>query len=452
MRSIRTAVVALAAATALALSLAPTVQPASAETSEETTAPTELVPSEPVVAEETTAPAEPSPSATAAAEQGSAPAEPVPTTDASTELASEGPVEPVAPAAVPAEEPVPLSEAFSNPHTALRPETYLSPDSSAKTQNFIAGLVEAARQNQRDTGIPASVAIGQAALETGWGGSKMAKPPINSYFSIKCGGTTPFANGCVDVNSKEHGSSGWYWEVSSFRTYATVGHSLQDYGRLLSGNSRYRGAFKYSDDPDSFIREVHRAGYATDPGYSKTVIGIMKTYNLYRYNLPVVPTAGFNPDWIPGPLPARPAKPDVIPQFVPGPDFPAYSNGSREQGVRTLQHLLNARAGAGLEVDGVFGAASRSAVSSYQRGAGVKATGVMDDKTWAALLPKVTSGATGTTVTAVQEELNQAGFRVAVSGNFDVATVNAVKAFQRHHQIRPTGDVTAVVWARMLDW
>lgn len=385
MRSIRTVTTALVAAAALALSLAPTVQPANAEDSEE-------------------------------------------------------------------QEPLPLSQVFSNPERALQPDTYLSPDSASDTAGFIAGLVDAARQNQANTGIPASVAIGQAALETGWGGSKMAQPPINSYFSIKCGGTTPYASGCVDVNSREYGSGGWYWQVSSFRSYATVGDSLLDYGRLLSGNQRYQGAFKYSGDPDNFIREVHRAGYATDPNYASTIIGIMGKYDLYQYDRPTVPTAGFNPDWQPKPRRTSTTSPGVLPVFVPGPDFPAYSRGSREQGVSTLQNLLNAYGGAGLEVDGIFGQATGTAVSAWQGRIGASRTGVMDDKSWQELVPKLSQGATGAAVVAVQQELRQAGFTVAVTGTYDAATVDAVNAFQRHHSIRPTGVVTTVVWARMLDW
>lgn len=419
MRSLRTAVVALAAAAALALSLAPTVQSANAETVEETAVPTEPVATEAV------------------------------TTDP---VATEAVTDPVPTGAVAAEEPVPLSEAFTNPEKALQPDTVLSPAAAADTAGFIASLVEAARRNQADTGIPASVAIGQAALETGWGRSKMSQDPINSYFSIKCGGTTPYASGCVDVSSREYGSNGWYEEVSSFRTYASVGDSLLDYGRLLSANRRYQGAFKYSADPDNFIREVHSAGYATDPNYSTTVIGIMVKYNLYRYDLPTVPTAGFNPDWKPKPLPSAPARPDVIPAFVPGPDFPAYTSGAKEHGVQTLQYLLNAYGGSALVVDGVFGSASRDAVSSWQRRVGAGVTGVMDDKSWSALLPKLTQGARGEAVTAVQLELNQAGFKVPTTGSFDATTADAVRAFQRHHLIRPTGEVTAVVWARLLDW
>lgn len=327
---------------------------------------------------------------------------------------------------------------------------------AAAQDNFIRALVGAARQNQTDTGIPASVAIGQAALETGWGRSKMAQPPINSYFSIKCGASTPFSNGCVNIESYEYDKSGnKYLEVSSFRTYETVGHSLRDYGRLLSSASRYKPAFQHEGDPDAFIRAVHKAGYATDPNYSDIVISIMRRYDLYAYDLkpaPMVPVAGFNPDWFPKPLPAAPAKPAVVPEFVEGPDFPGYAIGVREQGVQTLQHLLNAQNAAGLATDGIFGAGTDAAVINWQNRIGAKATGVMDDQSWLALVPPLAEGARGGAVTALQQELTQAGFTTAVNGTFDAATRRAVSAFQAHHSIRPTGEVGAVLWARLLDW
>ena len=60
--------------------------------------------------------------------------------------------------------------------------------------------------------------------------------------------------------------------------------SFLDHGRLLDYADRYNAAFEYPNDPDRFIREVHKAGYATDPNYSKSVIALMQRYNLYRYD------------------------------------------------------------------------------------------------------------------------------------------------------------------------
>lgn len=71
---------------------------------------------------------------------------------------------------------------------------------------------------------------------------------------------------------------------SRFRVYSSMEKSFLDHGRLLNYLDRYNPAFKYPNNPDQFIREVHKAGYATDPNYSTLVINLMKTWNLYRFD------------------------------------------------------------------------------------------------------------------------------------------------------------------------
>ena len=49
--------------------------------------------------------------------------------------------------------------------------------------------------------------------------------------------------------------------------------------------SRYAAAFNYQRDPNQFAAEVHKAGYATDPGYTTKLVNLMTTYNLYPSDL-----------------------------------------------------------------------------------------------------------------------------------------------------------------------
>ena len=49
-------------------------------------------------------------------------------------------------------------------------------------------------------------------------------------------------------------------------------------------NDRYKNAFKYSNNPNQFAKEIHKAGYATSPSYANDLIQIMKAYNLYKYD------------------------------------------------------------------------------------------------------------------------------------------------------------------------
>lgn len=60
--------------------------------------------------------------------------------------------------------------------------------------------------------------------------------------------------------------------------------------------------------------------------------------------------------------------------------------GSSGPAVRALQSALNAKTGAGLAVDGVFGPAVRSAVQRFQTKAGLTADGVVGPQTWKNLL------------------------------------------------------------------
>ena len=59
--------------------------------------------------------------------------------------------------------------------------------------------------------------------------------------------------------------------------------------------------------------------------------------------------------------------------------------GSSGDAVRKLQETLNAR-GYGLDVDGVFGSKTRSAVKAYQKANGLSVDGIAGDQTWGSLL------------------------------------------------------------------
>lgn len=158
------------------------------------------------------------------------------------------------------------------------------------TTAFINRVTGMAQQAQSLYGVPASVSVAQAILESGWGQSTLATQ-ANAYFGIKCNASaTPYATGCYSITTGEYRPDGTYYEVvASFRSYASVADSFLDHGYFLSHSSRYAGAFAYKENPDQFIREVAKAGYATDPNYPSLVIGIMARYNLYAVDWPADP-------------------------------------------------------------------------------------------------------------------------------------------------------------------
>jgi flagellar protein FlgJ len=151
---------------------------------------------------------------------------------------------------------------------------------------FIASSVPGAQQGWREYGVPPSVTIAQAILESGWGRSSLSTTD-NNYFGIKCqnGSYGTIANGCHVYRTQECTKAGTCFDTTaSFRTYASRAHSFRDHGRFLKVNSRYAGAFVYARDANKFIWKVWKAGYATDPNYYTKITGLMRAYDLYRYD------------------------------------------------------------------------------------------------------------------------------------------------------------------------
>jgi flagellum-specific peptidoglycan hydrolase FlgJ len=153
---------------------------------------------------------------------------------------------------------------------------------STPQEQFIASIADAAVESADATGVPASVTIAQAILESYWGSSRLARE-ANNYFGIKA--------------QTRGGSAGsvWFdvWEViggrnvmqsQAFRAYRSIAESFVDHGLFFVENGRYGGAMAARDDAKQFAREVNRAGYATDASYASKLIGLMDRYDLYRYD------------------------------------------------------------------------------------------------------------------------------------------------------------------------
>ncbi len=158
---------------------------------------------------------------------------------------------------------------------------------SVTPTQFLAAAIPGAQAGWRQYGVPASVTIAQAILESGWGRSSLSTIDRN-YFGIKCqnGWYGTIANGCHLYPTSECTKAGTcFATTAAFRTYATMGHSIRDHGNFLKVNSRYMPAFAYTRDANKFIWQVWKAGYATDPNYYTKVTTLMSQQHLYQYDV-----------------------------------------------------------------------------------------------------------------------------------------------------------------------
>jgi flagellum-specific peptidoglycan hydrolase FlgJ len=164
--------------------------------------------------------------------------------------------------------------------------------SKAEQQAFIKNAGSAAKKSQERTGVPASVIVAQAILESGWGQHHMGD--ANNYFGIKAqmkDGKVVYgdiASGYVERLTKEYDKNGKaYTTVARFRSYKSMADSFTDHGIFLTSNKRYSKAladYEKSKDADEFARGLQKAGYATDPKYADMLISLMKKNDLYKFN------------------------------------------------------------------------------------------------------------------------------------------------------------------------
>ena len=159
--------------------------------------------------------------------------------------------------------------------------------------SFIQEAVVPAQKSEVQTGVPASITIAQAILESAWGKNHMNE--ANNYFGVKAqteGGKVVYgtiASGYVDKSTREYiPEKNIYITITAhFRSYKSMTDSILDHGLFLKNNPRYGTAlalYAKSKNADEFARGLQKAGYATDPHYADSLIKIMKGRNLYQYN------------------------------------------------------------------------------------------------------------------------------------------------------------------------
>lgn len=137
------------------------------------------------------------------------------------------------------------------------------------SDQFFQLTYPAAMAAQNKYGIPALAMIAQSAQETGYGKTVVG----NMYFGIKAGNTW---KGKKQLLWTHEYIKGVYTRVQAwFRAYDNAAQSFDDYAKMISSNPRYKNALQYTDNPEQYITEVAKSGYATDPNYADSIISIM---------------------------------------------------------------------------------------------------------------------------------------------------------------------------------
>lgn len=163
----------------------------------------------------------------------------------------------------------PKGIAYSAAATPSNPTTLSAIDS------FVKSIWSKAKEAASTMGLDPKVLVAQAALETGWGQS-VAKDTdgssSNNLFNIKSSSSSGFES--VNVNTTEYIADTPIRMSASFRKYSSVEDSFNDYISLIKGSNRYQDALANAANPERYLNELSKAGYATDPNYSTKILSI----------------------------------------------------------------------------------------------------------------------------------------------------------------------------------
>ena len=143
---------------------------------------------------------------------------------------------------------------------------------------YIEKYKNAAKDNMISTGIPASITLSQAILESGAGTGPLSIQ-ANNHFGIKCHKewTGPSIRHSDDA------------ENECFRKYDDPIQSFKDHSFFLTSRPRYSKLFQFKkDDYKSWAYGLKSAGYATDPKYPSKLIGLIERYDLSKYDYEVL--------------------------------------------------------------------------------------------------------------------------------------------------------------------
>ena len=153
---------------------------------------------------------------------------------------------------------------------------------------FISKIGVEAKTNYKEYGILPSITIAQAILESGWGESTLATD-YNNLFGIKA--DERWDGKKVKMETKEN-----YNDIINdyFREYSSYEASVEDHGKFLSENIRYKenGIFD-SKTYKGQAQSLENAGYATvknEEGeliYAESLINVIQKNNLMLYDTEV---------------------------------------------------------------------------------------------------------------------------------------------------------------------
>jgi flagellar protein FlgJ len=141
---------------------------------------------------------------------------------------------------------------------------------------FVNRVMPSIQRAASALGVDPKVMLAQAALETGWG-QRMPRAadgtPSHNMFGIKAGDEWTGARATADSMEVINGVA--TPRRTTFRAYASVEESINDFANLLRNSPRYKDVVASGGNAGAYIAAMGNSGYATDPDYGNKLNRIL---------------------------------------------------------------------------------------------------------------------------------------------------------------------------------
>ena len=143
-------------------------------------------------------------------------------------------------------------------------------------RSFLGSIADGASWSDWAYGVPASITMAQAILESGWG--KAA--PGHNYFGMMGDGPA----GHTVITSVDYRGGKRRVLARRLKAFESPAQAMEAHGRLLGTSHRYTDARAHATDPATFARRL-QGTYASDPRYAARLMEIVDGCGLVAFDV-----------------------------------------------------------------------------------------------------------------------------------------------------------------------
>jgi hypothetical protein len=159
-------------------------------------------------------------------------------------------------------------------------KTYTS--STPTVKSYISKYSSIAQDESKRSGIPTSIILAQAILESEFGNSNLCKRS-NNHFGIKW---KKASDGDFVYSLDDDYDSKGNRVASKFRKYASAESSFKNHSDFLMTRNHYKPLFKYSrTNYEDWAYGLRACGYSTEKTYGAKLIEIIHRFDLDKFDV-----------------------------------------------------------------------------------------------------------------------------------------------------------------------